>query len=369
MIVAINCRNLTHHKMEGFGNYTYELVLRWIEWHPEVQFVLIFDRKPKVDLPEHSHVKKVIIGPPTRHPLLYWCWFEWSLPRVLKRENATVFFSPDGYNSLRSTVPSIITVHDINFEHYPKDLPCLLSRYLRFFFPKFVRKAKHVLTVSQFSRQDIIQAYACDPNKISFLYNGSNHQYRPLSPEQKVKVRDAISSGRPYFLFVGSLHPRKNVHRLIKAYLKLNQSDIDLIIVGSSMWDKQQFNLNEEQKSHVHFLGYLEKSELVDVMAAAFALTYVPYFEGFGIPLVEAMRCGTPILCSNNTCLPEVAGDAAIYCDPFDEEDILLGLQRLRDEPDLREELSQKGLQRGEEFSWDKTAQEAWKKIELIANT
>jgi glycosyltransferase involved in cell wall biosynthesis len=156
---------------------------------------------------------------------------------------------------------------------------------------------------------------------------------------------------------------------LLSAYLKLNKTDIDLVIVGSAMWDQQQFKLNEEQKSHVHFLGYLEKSELVGVMAAAFALTYVPYFEGFGIPLVEAMRCGTPILCSNNTCLPEVAGDAAIYCDPFDEEDILLGLQRLRDEPDLREELSQKGLQRGEEFSWDKTAQEAWKKIEIIANT
>ena len=135
------------------------------------------------------------------------------------------------------------------------------------------------------------------------------------------------------------------------------------------MWDKQQFNLNEEQKSHVHFLGYLEKSELVGVMAAAFALTYVPYFEGFGIPLVEAMRCGTPILCSNNTCLPEVAGDAAIYCDPFDEEDILLGLQRLRDEPELLERLSQKGLERSKKFSWDKTAQEAWDKLVLTANT
>lgn len=369
MIVAINCRNLTHHKMEGFGNYTYELVQRWIEWHPEVQFVLLFDREPKVHFPEYSHVKNVIIGPPTRHPFLYWCWFEWSLPRVLKREQATVFFSPDGYNSLRSTVPSIITVHDINFEHYPKDLPYLLSHYLRHFFPKFVRKAKHVLTVSQFSRHDIIQKYGCEPVKISHIYNGPNPQFLPISQEQKVVVRERICSGRPYFLFVGSLHPRKNVHRLVNAYLKLNPSDIDLVIVGSAMWDKQQFNLNEAQKSHVHFLGYLEKSELVSVMAAALALTYVPYFEGFGIPLVEAMRCGTPILCSNNTCLPEVAGDAAIYCDPFNEDDIFMGLQRLQNEPELLEQLSQKGLERSKKFSWDNAAQEAWDKLVLTANT
>jgi glycosyltransferase involved in cell wall biosynthesis len=159
------------------------------------------------------------------------------------------------------------------------------------------------------------------------------------------------------------------VQRLLSAYSKLKSPSIDLVIVGSAMWNQRPFNLNEEQKSHVHFLGYLEKSELVNVMASALALTYVPYFEGFGIPMVEAMRCGTPVLCSNNTCLPEVAGDAAIYCDPFNEDDIFVGLQRLLNEPDLPEKLSQKGLERSKKFSWDNAALEAWVKLMATANT
>lgn len=369
MIVAINCRQLTHHKLEGFGNYTFELVSRWIRHHPEVRFILLFDRQPKVHFPEYSHVKKVIIGPATRHPLLYWMWFEWSIPKVLRQEKVEIFFSPDGYNSLRANIPSIITVHDLNFEHNPKDLPFVLATYLRLFFPKFVEKATHVVTVSKFSRDDIISTYGCKNSKISAVHNGSNELYRPLSEERKVQIRTKICQGRPYFLFVGSLHPRKNIDRLLKAYLTMENPSVDMVIVGSAMWNEVNFKIDEERKSRIHFLGYLEREFLVEVMGGALALTYVPYFEGFGIPLVEAMSCGTPILCSRATCLPEVAGDAAIYCDPLDERAILDGLYRLQNEPDLLEKLSQKGLERSKQFSWDASAETVWRLLKTTLST
>jgi glycosyltransferase involved in cell wall biosynthesis len=369
MVIAINCRHLTPNKLEGFGTYTYELVTRWIKEHNEVNFVLIFDREPTVVIPELPNVKKVVIGPPTRHPLLYWIWFEWSIPRILKRYKATLFFSPDGYNSLRSRVPSVITVHDLNFEHNPADLPKVLGWYLRKFVPKFVEKATRVLTVSGYSKQDITKCYRCASQKISTVYNGANEIYQPLSEDVKITTRKRISNNRPYFLFVGSLHPRKNVQRLITAYQGINNPSVDLVIVGSAMWRDHQISVDPNGADRIHFLGYLAQKELAEVMGSALALTYVPYFEGFGIPLVEAMRCGIPILAANTTCLPEIAGNAAIYCDPFNVQEIQKGLEQLIENDTLRIQLSENSINRATEFSWDQAAKVSWEVIYTTANT
>ena len=369
MVIAINCRHLTPNKLEGFGTYTYELVTRWIKEHNEVNFVLIFDREPTVVIPELPNVKKVVIGPPTRHPLLYWIWFEWSIPRILKRYKATLFFSPDGYNSLRSRVPSVITVHDLNFEHNPADLPKVLGWYLRKFVPKFVEKATRVLTVSAYSKQDITKCYRCASEKISTVYNGANEIYQPLSEDVKITTRKRISNNRPYFLFVGSLHPRKNVQRLITAYQGINNPSVDLVIVGSAMWRDHQISVDPNGADRIHFLGYLAQKELAEVMGSALALTYVPYFEGFGIPLVEAMRCGIPILAANTTCLPEIAGNAAIYCDPFNVQEIQTGLEQLIENDTLRIQLSENSINRATEFSWDQAAKQSWEVIYTTANT
>lgn len=369
MVIAINCRHLTPKKLEGFGTYTYELVTRWIKEHNEINFVLIFDREPAVIIPELPNVKKVVIGPPTRHPLLYWIWFEWSIPRILKRYNATLFFSPDGYNSLRSKIPSVITVHDLNFEHNPADLPKVLGWYLRKFVPKFVEKATRVLTVSAYSKQDITKCYRCASEKISTVYNGANEIYQPLSEDVKITTRKRISNNRPYFLFVGSLHPRKNVQRLITAYQGINNPSVDLVIVGSAMWRDHQISVDPNGADRIHFLGYLAQKELAEVMGSALALTYVPYFEGFGIPLVEAMRCGIPILAANTTCLPEIAGNAAIYCDPFNVQEIQMGLEQLIENDTLRIQLSENSINRATEFSWDQAAKVSWEVIYTTANT
>ena len=369
MVIAINCRHLTPKKLEGFGTYTYALVTRWIKEHNEVNFVLIFDREPAVAIPELPNVNKVVIGPPTRHPLLYWIWFEWSIPRVLIRYQATLFFSPDGYNSLRSNIPSVITVHDLNFEHNPADLPKVLGWYLRKFVPKFVKKATRVLTVSDYSKQDITRCYRCPSEKISTVYNAANEIYQPLLEEVIIPTRKRISNNRPYFLFVGSLHPRKNVQRLITAYQGISNPTVDLVIVGSAMWRDHQISVDPSCADRIHFLGYLAQKELAEVMGSALALAYVPYFEGFGIPLVEAMRCGIPILAANTTCLPEIAGNAAIYCDPFNVEEIQKGLEQLIENDALRIQLSENSKKRATEFSWDQAAKKSWEVIYTTANT
>jgi glycosyltransferase involved in cell wall biosynthesis len=262
-------------------------------------------------------------------------------------------------------VPQIATIHDLNFEHNPKDLPWIVSKYFRFFFPKFARKAKHIITVSEYSKNDIHKTYGIPKEKIKVIYNGSSNAYKPIQPDEQQAIRNKYTDGNPFFLFVGSLHPRKNVKRLIEAFevVSKKNSEIRLVIVGSAMWKDEKLPISKETENRIVFTGHIDSSELTKIMASTLALTYVPYFEGFGIPLVEAMNCGTPILAANATCLPEVAGDAAIYCDPFIVEDIANGMLRLLENENLRNELKEKGLIRGHIFSWDKAAIDVWKTL------
>ena len=207
--------------------------------------------------------------------------------------------------------------------------------------------------------------YGISSENISVVYNGISDEYRVLSTEEIHATRNEFSKNKAYFLFVGSLHPRKNVKRLVEAFsaFSMTNSEIDLVIVGNAMWKQEEFNLTTDTKERIHFLGHLSTNELSRVTGAAFAVSYVPYFEGFGIPLVEAMRCGIPIVSANTSCLPEIAGDAAIYCDPFSVKDITAQLHTLSKDSTLHENLTEYALKRSALFSWDKAAEEVWKKI------
>ena len=370
MRIAINTRFLLSHKMEGFGWYTYEIVKRIVQNHPEHEFVLFFDRTYDKKFVFAKNAIPVVLSPQARHPILFRIWFNLSVKRALKKYNADLFFSPDGYLSLTSEVKQIGVIHDLNFEHFPQDLKPVMSRYYLKYFPKFARKAAHIITVSEHSKQDICSSYAIDPSKVSAIWNGASNVFEPLHESSKQEVRLEFSNGNPYFLFVGAIHPRKNVQRLIKAFelFKTNNpsSNIQLLIVGTELWTNAnvKVDIKEAIKNQIHFTGHLPLDTLAKVMGAATLFTYVPYFEGFGIPLVEAMKCGTPILSGNLTSLPEVAGDAALYCDPMCVQDISLKLSTLANDSNLRDELSRKALERSTLFSWDRSAQKVWEVLE-----
>lgn len=368
MRIAINTRFLLSKKMEGFGWYTYETTKRLVEQHPEHTFILFFDRPYDEKFIFGSNVVPVVLNPPARHPVLFIIWFEWAVYRALKKYKADVFFSPDGYLSLRSDVPQIAVIHDLNFEHYPEDIPWSARKYLRSYFPKFAKKATKIITVSNYSKADIIDKYAVEPEKINVGWNGISENFRPLEPTEKILVHQEFSQGNEYFVFVGALHPRKNVGRLLSAfdqYVKQGGSN-HLVIVGENLWKKDNrldTLLSSGSKSKVHFTGHLSLDSLVKVMGAAQCLVYVPYFEGFGIPLVEAMRCGVPIISGNLTSLPEVAEAAAIYVDPFHVQEITEAMLRISNNKELRKDLSTKGLERATLFNWDYTAEIIWNTI------
>ncbi len=375
MIIAVNTRLLIEGKLEGIGWFTRETLSRITQDHPEHQFIFIFDRPFAEEFIFSGNVTPIILSPPTRHPILWFIWFELQIPRILRKYKADLFFSPDGYLSLNTRVKQLAAIHDINFAHRPKDLPWLKAKYYNHFFPKFARKAKRIVTVSFFSKEDINRTYKIDNEKIDVVYNGVNTMYTPTSEPEKEDTKAKYANGKDYFLFIGSLHPRKNVCGLLRAFDAFRtsiDSDMKLLIVGESMFKTEEIELTYEgmrYKDDVVFTGRLGNEELHQVLGAAMALTFVPFFEGFGIPIIEAMNTGVPVICSNTTSLPEVGGNAVLYVDPFSMSQIKDAMVKLFQEKDLRELMIEKGFVQKEKFSWDKTADLLWGSIQICANT
>lgn len=372
MRIAINTRFLLKNKLEGFGWFTHEVVSRMVKNNPQHEFIFFFDRAFDDKFIYANNVTPVVLNPPARHPILFKIWFNWSVKRALKKYKADVFFSPDGYMSLTSNVKQVGVIHDLNFEHYPQDLPKSARKYLLKYFPLFAQKANKIITVSEYSKQDIIDTYKVNPNKISVAYNGIGVFFTPIKNSKKEDVKRKFTSNKDYFLFVGALHPRKNIINLFKAfdlYKTQTNSENKLLVVGEKYWwndeIKTVFESLKNQKDIV-FTGHVQSDELNEIYGAGLALVFPSYFEGFGIPLVEAMKCELPIVSSNATCLPEIAGDAAIYFDPFSVEDIANSLIKISQDKALRTKLIENGKQRSNLFSWDKTANICWEAIEEV---
>lgn len=366
MRIAVNTRMLRKDKMEGIGYFTLETFQRITRAHPEHEFFFLFDRPYHQDFIFSNNIQPLVLSPAARHPVLWILWYEWSLPRQLAAIEADYFIGPDGFLPLRSAVPGLAVIHDINFEHYPGDLPFFNRTYYRYFFPRYAQQAGRIATVSEFSKNDISSQYKIDPSKIDVVYNGASENFIPLSPQEQQAVRNHVSGGLPYFLFISSLHKRKNIANLLSAFdrfKKETSSPLLLLLAGSKRWwtaDMEEAYSGMEHKDQVRFLGRVPDQELYRITAAAFALTYVSTFEGFGIPLVEAFRCHVPVLTSNLSSMPEIAGNAALQVDPFSIEAIANGMKRLYKEDGLREILIRNAEERAHHFSWDQTAEKLW---------
>ena len=367
--IAVNTRLLLKGKLEGIGWFSYESLKRMCISHPEHEFIFIFDRPYDQSFIFSDNVTAVVIGPPARHPFLYLIWFEYSVTKVLKKYKADVFLSTDGYLSLSTDIPSIAVIHDLNFEHYPKDLPFLDLWYYKRYFPKFARKAERIITVSNYSKEDIHRLYNIPSTNIDVAYNGVNDVYRALTIKDQEIIRSEVSNNEKYFVFVGALHPRKNLIGLFKAfdyYKKNTNNNTKLVIVGSKQWwtkPIQNAYNNMEFKDDVIYTGHLSSERLNEVIASAIALVYVSYFEGFGIPIIEAFKTQTAVITSNVTSMPEVAGDAALIVDPFDYKDIASAMIKIDSDTELRKKLIAKGIERSKLFSWDNTANTIWETI------
>lgn len=368
MRIAINTRLLLPGHLDGIGWFTAETVRRMVQQHPEHHFILFFDRK--VQIPWSApNMEQVVLMPPARHPVLWYLFFEWSITNALKRYKADIFLSTDGWLSLRTTVPILTVIHDLNFEHATDYLRPSHQRYMTHYFPRFARKATRIATVSEFSRHDIASLYHISPDKIDVVYNGSHNNYQPCSAATIQATRQRYADGHPYFIFIGTISKRKNLTNQLLAFDQFKDHDTEqtrFIVVGNRYWwgeELQQAYEGMRHKDDVVFMGRVEPDELAQMLSASIALAFASYFEGFGIPIIEAFAAETAVITANTTSMPEVAGDAALLVDPHNVDSIADAFTKLATQPELRQTLIERGRQRRLLFNWEQTSERLWQSL------
>lgn len=370
MKIAVNTRLLLKDKMEGLGWYMHEVLKLMVEQHPEHEFIFLFDRPFDPSFVYGPNVKPVVLFPPARHPLLFVWWFEWSVARALSRIKPDVFLTMDNFAVLRTEVKTVLVTHDLAHYHYPHQLTWVQRLYYQTFVPHFNKKATRIVTVSEFTRQDIISSYNIEPERISVSYNGCKKGFKPLAGGEIKHVREKYAKGKPYFLYVGAIHPRKNVHRLLQAFARFKnatQSNAKILIVGRFAWKSgyaKEALKDLTYQPDIRFLGYVEYEELCSITGAALCAVNISLIEGFGVPLLEAMHSEIPIIASNTTALGEIAGEAALLVNPESVEETALAMQKIWEDADLRLKLVNNGRHRREKFSWGNASEIVYENLE-----
>lgn len=352
--------------MDGIGWFTAETLRRIVLAHPEHDFYFFFDRKWDDSFVFSSNVHPISLCPQARHPVLWYLFFEKSIPRMLKKYKIDLFLSPECYIPLHAKIPVLSVVHDINFEHAKDFLKPSHQVYMNYFASKFASRSTRIATVSGFSKQDISEVYRIDPQKIDVVYDGVNENYRPISAVEQDEVRCQYSHGCKYFIFIGTILKRKNLSTLLLAfdkYKKYMDDDTKLMVVGNRVWWQDELKEAYDNMNHqcdVIFTGRTPQEELFKLLGSALALVYPSTFEGFGIPILEAFKAEIPVVTSNCTSMPEVAGDAALLVDPNDADMMSKAMVEIVKDDKLRKELVAKGKLQGSKFSWDITAEKLW---------
>ena len=352
------------HKRAGLGRYA-ESLTRALVPQLDDELALFFNREQGIDTftgLEHVPTQTVALGyKPWR--MLVWMGQLARVPFNRLVPSATLFHAAEHLLLPLRRIPTVLTVHDLIFRHLPEHHKPLNRWYLNLTLPLYCGRADHIIAVSEATRRDVIDAYHISPEKITVVHEAADPSFAPQTPEAIALARVRYHLPDRFFLHVGTIEPRKNLTRLLHAWEPLYQKGEvpPLVLVGKRGWLTGDFDAAlaaSPARDAVHFTGYVANADLPAVTAAATALVFPTVFEGFGLPPLEAMACGTPVACSNTSSLPEVVGDAALTFDPLDEDAIAHTLRRIANNADLRADLRQRGVAQAANFSWDKAATE-----------
>lgn len=370
MRIAVNTRFIVTGQLEGYGYFTKEVFFLLAHNHPEHQFIFFFDRPFDTSLVFPKNVTPVVVPPKARHALSFRWWFDVKIPLALKKYKADVFVSPDGFCSLITKVPQVVVIHDLAFIHHPKFIPTIHRIFYKRYTPLFLKKASVVATVSEFSKNDIIDQYHVDEQKIINVSSAAKTIFQPVEWDEKEAIKTEYADGCEYFVFVGGIHPRKNLLNLLKAFSlfkKRQRSNMKLLVAGRMAWDYDKITEKMETykfRQDVKLLGYMGEAALAKLVAAAYALVFPSYFEGFGVPILEAMQSHVPVITSNTSSMTEIGEEAALYADPTDAADIADQMKRIFTNENLRSQLVEKGKLVAAKYSWQRTSELMWQAIQ-----
>lgn len=353
------------HQQAGIGRYVRDLTGALAALQPDVPFHLFIADGRRNDLP--APPGQCVIHPSAlserNHNRL---WHRLRLPVPVETWtgrldvfHATDFFLPP----TRSTTRTVLTIHDLAFERYPDETMAGMQGFLTAVVPRSVRRADHVIAVSEATKADLVELYGTPPEKISVVAHGVDPRFRPDHPPEAIAaVRQKY--GLPddlLVLTVGTMQPRKNHRRLVQAFGRIKERSAVLVIAGGKGWDYEAVEAEAARLGdRVIFTGFVDEADLPALYASAAVFAYPALYEGFGLPPLEAMASGVPVLAANTSSLPEVVGGAGLLVDPIDVGEIAAALDNLLGDAVLRDTLRERGLARAGRFTWAQAAESMW---------
>jgi len=347
-------------KKTGIDHYLHQVLLAMKRQVPDYRYVLIDHRRHPISF--RDQFEQVIIDLPG-HPLGITRWILWEVSKTFHQFD--LIFSPGLYGPFRipAGVASVMVVHDLTRYLFPHFFPFNpMQKVLDLLaYPAMLRRYDHILAVSEATRKDLITLFKVSEEKITVTYHGAEKAFQPLSDiEVQEQFLKTHGLKKPYILFLGTLEPRKNILTLLRAFARImDQISHDLVLVGQRGWKWEPIFKEIEQlglHSRVHWTGYVPDSERVLFYNAADFLVFPSWYEGFGLPVLEAMQSGCPVISSQVSSMPEVVGDAGLLIDPNRVEDLQKAMLRLVHEPGLTEKLRRAGLEQAQKFSWENSA-------------
>lgn len=360
MKIAIDASELSNRREDGTQIYLYNLLKNIAEIDHTNQYYLYYQHEPN----------KVIQGPNITHVVKPWrsYWTQSRLPFILLKDRPDVLFMP--IQTLPFVMPSrlktVITIHDLAFLLYPETFPASDRLKHKIFAWHAIKRADKIIAVSEATKKDVVRFYKAVPEKIKVVHHGYDKSiFRPFQNQKDCDIINRVKSKykitKPYVLYVGALQPRKNILGLVKAFELLNDSKYQLVIAGGRAWLYDEIFAYAKKAScgdNIIFTGRFETSELPALLWGAEVFVLPSLYEGFGLPVIEAMACGTPVITSNISSLPEVAGQAAILVDPRKPDEITKAIKRVVKDNNEKRKMSQNGLENIQRFSWEKCAKE-----------
>jgi glycosyltransferase involved in cell wall biosynthesis len=361
MIIGIDVNEANVDRKVGISEYVFQLMRQFSHLaSKDIDWQVYLKNNPSKDFPEMSEKWEYKVFGPKK----FWTQFALPLKLALTNKKPDVFFSPGHYSPRFSRIPRVISIMDLAFHHFPEYFTTKDLAQLKSWTKYSILKADGIITISQATKDDILKLYGVKSEKVHVVYPGIKET---LSLEPHIypmkELENKFGITKKYLLFVGTLQPRKNIRRLIEAFSKVHiiDSDLQLVIVGRKGWKYEEILSAPEEygvKDSVAFLDFVKDEDLQMLYKGAQCFVWPSLYEGFGLPVLEAMQYGCPVITSNISSLPEAGGDAAIYVDPENVDDIAEKIKKVLGDKELRESMIKKGYLQVKKFSWEKAAKE-----------
>lgn len=365
---GIDASRAARAQRTGTETYSLEIIKRLAKLASPQHHLRLYTSQPPqhTDWPDSPYVETRIIPWPR-------LWTHLRLSAELHLHPPDALFVPAHVLPLSCPVPAMVTVHDLGYLHYPEAHRSFDRWYLDWTTRRHTRVARHLIADSQATRDDLLGFYKARPEQISVVYLGRDEMLARINERQVIEAaKSKYNIQGDYLLYLGTLQPRKNLLRLIEAFHQavaaLQETDLRLVIAGRQGWLYAEILERAQQlgiAERVIFPGFVAETDKPALLSGALAYVFPSLYEGFGLPVLEAMACGVPVLTSNCSSLPEVAGQAALLVDPHDTAQIAEGLVRLITQADLRSELVERGYRQILHFSWSKAAEQVLEILEV----